>query len=65
MNKYLLGVGSYKQKKIVGGDYSVFRAHEARNLNTLGLNRLLKWEKVTNVCDYFHLSLFFYLLSLS
>ena len=32
MNGYLLDVGLCKQKKIVGGDYSVFRAYEARNL---------------------------------
>ena len=43
----------------MGGDYSVFRAHEARNLNTLGLNRRVKWEKVTSVCYYFRWPLFF------
>ena len=52
-------VGLCKHKKIVGGDYSVFRAHEARNLNILGLNSRVKWEKETSVCDYFHSPLFF------
>ena len=51
MNRYLLDVGLCKHKKIVGGDYSVFRAYEARNLNILGLNSGLKWEKLTSVCD--------------
>ena len=46
-------------KKIVVGDYSVFRAYEARNLNILGLNSQVKWEKLTSVCDYFHSPLFF------
>ena len=41
-------------KKIVGVDYSVFRAYEARNLNILGLNSRVKWEKLTSVCYYFH-----------
>ena len=46
-------------KEIVVGDYSVFRAYEARNLNILGLNSQVKWEKLTSVCDYFHSPLFF------
>ena len=54
MNRYLLDVGLCKHKKIVGGDYSVFRAYEARNLNILGLNSRVKWEKLTSVCYYFH-----------
>ena len=41
------------------GDYSVFRAYEARNLNKFGLNSRVKWEKLTSVCDYFHSPLFF------
>ena len=51
MNRYLLDVGLCKHKKIVGGDYSVFPAYEARNLNILGLNSRVKWEKLTSVCD--------------
>ena len=51
MNRYLLDVGLCKHKKIVGGDYSVFRAYEARNLNILGLNSRVKWEKLASVCD--------------
>ena len=51
MNRYLLDVGLCKHKKIVGGDYSVFRAYEARNLNILGLNSRVKWEKLESVCD--------------
>ena len=65
MNRYQLDVGLCKHKKIVGGDYSVFLAYEARNLNILGLNSRVEWEKLTNVCDYFHSPLFFYLLSLN
>ena len=37
MNRYLLDVGLRKHKKTEGGDYSVFRAYEARNLKILGL----------------------------
>ena len=48
-------------KKIVGGDYLVFLAYEARNLNILGLNSRVEWEKLTSVCDYFHSPLFFFL----
>ena len=59
MNRYLLDVGLYNHKKIVGGDYSVFRTYEARNLNKLGLNSRVKWEKLTSVCDFFHSPLFF------
>ena len=59
MNRYLLDVGLCKHKKIVGGDYSVFRAYEARNLDILGWNSRVKWEKLTSVCDYFHSPLFF------
>ena len=59
MNRYLLDVGLCKRKKIVGGDYSVFLAYEARNLDILGLNSQVKWEKLTSVCDYFHSPLFF------
>ena len=51
MNRYLLDVGLCKHKKIVGGDYSVFRAYEAPKLNILGLNSRVKWEKLTSVCD--------------
>ena len=57
MNRYQLDVGLCKHKKIVGGDYSVFLAYEARNLNILGLNSRVKWEKLTSVCDHFHLNL--------
>ena len=59
MNRYQLDVGLCKHKKIVGGDYSVFLAYEARNLNILGLNSRVEWEKLTSVCDYFHTQLFF------
>ena len=59
MNRYLLDVGFCKHEKFVGGDYSVFRAYEARKLNILELNSRFKWEKLTNVCDYFHSPLFF------
>ena len=59
MNRYLLDVGFCKHKTFVG-DYSVFRAYEARNLNILGLNSRVKWEKLTSVCDYFHSPLFFF-----
>ena len=52
-------VGLRKHKKIVGRDYSVFLAYEARNLNILGLNSRVEWEKLTSVCDYFHSPLFF------
>ena len=51
MNRYLLDVGLCKHKKIVGGDYSVFRAYEARNLNILRLNSRVKWQKLMSVCD--------------
>ena len=51
MNSYLLDVDLCKHKKIVGGDYSVFRAYKAPNLNILGLNSRVKWEKLTSVCD--------------
>ena len=51
MSRYLVDVGLCKHKKIVGGDYSVFRAYEARNLNILGLNSRVKWEKLASVCD--------------
>ena len=61
MNRYQLDVGLCKHKKIVGGDYSVFLAYEARNLNILGLNSRVEWEKLTSVCDYFHSPLFFFL----
>ena len=44
MNRYQLDVGLCKHKKIVGGDYSVFLAYEARNLNILGLNSRVEWE---------------------
>ena len=47
MNRYQLDVGLCKHKKIVGGDYSVFLAYEARNLNMLGLNSRVEWEKLT------------------
>ena len=57
MNRYQLDVGLCKHKKIVGGDYSVFLAYEARNLNILGLNSRVEWEKLTSVSDYFHLNL--------
>ena len=50
---------SVNTKKIVGRDYSVFLAYEARNLNILGLNSRVEWEKLTSVCDYFHSPLFF------
>ena len=43
----------------LGGDYSVFLVYEARNLNILGLNSRVEWEKLTSVCDYFHSPLFF------
>ena len=59
MNRYQLDVGLCKHKKIVGGDYSVFLAYEARNLNILGLNSRVEWEKLTSVCDYFHSPLCF------
>ena len=59
MNRYQFDVGLCKHKKIVGGDYSVFLAYEARNLNILGLNSRVEWEKLTSVCDYFHSPLFF------
>ena len=52
MNRYQLDVGLCKQKKIVGEDYSVFLAYEAQNLNILGLNSRVEWEKLTNVCDF-------------
>ena len=52
MNRYQLDVGLCKHKKIVGGDYSVFLAYEARNLNIIGLNSRVEWEKLTSVCDY-------------
>ena len=52
MNRYQLDVGLCKHKKIVGGDYSVFLAYEARNLNIIGLNSRVEWEKLTRVCDY-------------
>ena len=32
---------------------------KARNLNILGLNSRVEWEKLTSVCDYFHSPLFF------
>ena len=32
---------------------------KARNLNILGLNSRVEWEKSTSVCDYFHSPLFF------
>ena len=51
MNRYLLDVGLCKHKKIVRGDYSVFRAYEAWNLNILGLNSRVKREKLASVCD--------------
>ena len=38
MNRYLLDGGLCKHQKLVGLDYSVFRAYETRNLNILGLN---------------------------
>ena len=57
MTRYQFDVGLCKHKKIVGGDYSVFLAYEARNLNILGLNSRVEWEKLTSVCDYFHLKL--------
>ena len=60
MNRYQLDVGLCKHKKIVGGDYSVFLAYEARNLNILGLNSRVEWEKLTSVYDYFHSPLFFF-----
>ena len=59
MNRYQLDVGLCKHNKIVGGDYSVFLAYEARNLNILGLNSRVEWEKLTSVCDYFLSPLFF------
>ena len=59
MNRYQLDVGLCKHKKIVGGDYSVFLAYEARNLNILGLNSRVEWEKLTSVCDFFYSPLFF------
>ena len=37
MNRYQFDVGLCKHKKIVEGDYSVFLAYEARNLNILGV----------------------------
>ena len=46
-------------KKIVGGDYSIFLAYEVRNLDILGLNSHVKWEKLTSVCDRFHSPLLF------
>ena len=49
MNRYQLDVGLCKHKKIVGGDYSVFLAYEARNLNILGLNSRVEWEKLTRL----------------
>ena len=42
MNRYLLDVGLRKHKKTEGGDYSVFRAYEARNVKILGLNSRVK-----------------------
>ena len=60
MNRYQLDVGLCKHKKIVGGDYSVFLAYDARNLNILGLNSRVEWEKLTSVCDYFHSPFFFF-----
>ena len=60
MNRYQFDVGLCKHKKIVGGDYSVFLAYEARNLNILGLNSRVEWKKLTSVCDYFHSPLFFF-----
>ena len=65
MNRYQFDVGLCKHKKIVGGDYSVFLAYDARNLNKLGLNSRVKWEKLTSVCDYFHSPLFFLTPSLN
>ena len=49
MNRYLLDVGLCKHKRIVGGEYLVFRAYEAGNLNVLRLNSRVKWEKLTSV----------------
>ena len=43
----------------MGGDYSVFLAYEVRNLNILGLNNRVEWEKLTSACDYFLSPLFF------
>ena len=43
----------------MGGDYSVFLAYEVRNLNILGLNNRVEWEKLTSVCDYLLSPLFF------
>ena len=52
MNRYQLNVGLCKHNKIVGGDYSVFLAYDARNLNIIGSNSRVEWEKLTSVCDY-------------
>ena len=52
MNRYQSDVGLCKHNKIVGGDYLVFLAYEARNLNIIGLNSRVEWEKLTSVCDY-------------
>ena len=51
MSRYLVDVRLCKHKNIVGGDYSVFRAYEARNLNILRLNSRVKWQKLMSVCD--------------
>ena len=59
MNRYLLDVRLRKQKKIVGGVYSVFRAYEAQNLDILRYSSRIKREKLTSVCGYFHSPLFF------
>ena len=60
MNRYLLDVRLCKDKKIVGGVYSVFRAYEAQNLDILRYNSRVKQEKLTSVCGYFH-SLWFFI----
>ena len=43
----------------MGGDYSVFRACEARNLNILGLNTRVKWEKIDERMRLFPLAIVF------
>ena len=44
--------GLCKHKKIMGGDYSVFLAYEARNLNILGLNSRVEWERFIYHCFF-------------
>ena len=59
MNRYQLDVGLCKHKKIVGADYSVFLAYEARNLDILRIEQSSRMGEIDERVRLFPLAIVF------